>query len=123
MKSPMKTLSVMAAGLAFAAIPLMATSAQASLLCPPATGEFVLCYIVNKCTENGDGSASGDGYSLDPGRCVGKKPPNVQVTHSVSKFKRSMLNKNLKFFKTPHGKIGKEVNPMKKAIPGKIQTR
>ena len=76
------------------------TPASAALLCPSPQGSGLsLCYMVSSCKENSDGSASGGGYSLDPGRCVGSIVGKLRGTSSAEKFARSLRGKKFRFIK------------------------
>ncbi|HHC29599.1 MAG TPA: hypothetical protein ENK80_03410 [Rhodobacterales bacterium] len=81
--------------------------AKADLVCPNGGGSgFVFCYIISgACTENDDGSASGGGYTMDPGRCVhdsmrvddGKELVGVSADKFSSLAREARLK--VKFFK------------------------
>lgn len=72
---------------------MISSSANAALLCPPANGEFPLCYIVSTCTESGTG-ASGGGFSMDPGRCVG-------IAADPAVFEATLEDNDIAFTVTP----------------------
>ena len=91
----------------------MSSSASAALLCSsPQEPGLSLCYMVSSCTVAEDGSASGGGYTLNPGRCVGAmKKEKYPYTKSRGEFERNLHKAHRKF-----RKVSMKARPLPKRL-------